>query len=105
MTGHGRRSRGVIFPYTTKGFMLGLNSGRMAKPRGYSYQPRFYDPEADARRKRQLQFVRPSDKRQRKTKQPQFVAVGLGLVLAFYFYINIETIVERVTAFGGWFFG
>ena len=28
--------------------MLGLNSGRMAKPRGYSYQPRFYDPEADA---------------------------------------------------------
>ena len=85
--------------------MLGLNSGKMARPRGYSYQPRFYDPDAEARRKRQLQFTRPSERRQRKTKQPQFIAVGLGLVLAFYFYANIEAIVERVTAFGGWFFG
>ena len=84
--------------------MLGLRSGKMARPRGYHYEPRFYDPDAEARRKRQLQFVRPSERRQRTTKQPQFIAVGLGLVLAFYLYVNIETIVERVTAFGGWFF-
>lgn len=85
--------------------MLGLRSGRMAKPRGFTYEPRFYDPDAEERRKRQLRFVRPSERRQRKTKQPQFIAVGLGLVLAFYLYLHIETIVERVTAFGGWFFG
>ena len=84
--------------------MLGIQNGRTARPRGFDYQPRFYDPEADARRKRQLQFVRPSERRTRKTKQPQFVAVGLGLALAFYLFINIEDIVDRVTAFGGWFF-
>ena len=85
--------------------MLGLRSGHTPKPRGFAYEPRFYDPDAEARRKRQLAFVRPSERRQRKTKQPQFVAVGLGLVLAFYLFLNIEGIVERVTAFGGWFFG
>ena len=85
--------------------MLGLRNGKLARPRGFSYQPRFYDPEAEARRKRQLRFVRPSERRQRKTKQPQFVAVGLGLALAFYLYTHIEAIVERVTTFGGWFFG
>ncbi len=84
--------------------MLGIQNGRNARPRGFDYQPRFYDPEADARRKRQLQFVRPSERRTRKTKQPQFVAVGLGLALAFYLFIHIEDIVENVTAFGGWFF-
>ena len=84
--------------------MLGLKSGRMAQPRRFEYTPRFYDPEAEARRKRQLQFVRPSERRSRKTKQPQFIAVGLALALAFYLFLHIETIVERVTAFGGWFF-
>lgn len=85
--------------------MLSLRSGHTPKPRRFDYQPRFYDPDAEARRKRQLQFVRPSERRSYKTKQPQFVAVGLGLVLALYIFLNIETIVERVTAFGGWFFG
>ncbi len=85
--------------------MLGLRNGNLSRPRGFSYEPRFYDPQAEARRKRQLQFVRPSERRQRKTKQPQFIAVGLGLALAFYLYLNIGDIVERVTAFGGWFFG
>lgn len=77
----------------------------MARPRGFEYQPRFYDPEAEERRKRQLRFTRPSERRSYKTKQPQFVAVGLALVLAFYLYLNIGTIAERVTGFGGWFFG
>ena len=63
--------------------MLGLRSGHTRKPRGFGYQPRFYDPEAEERRKRQLRFTRPSERRSYKTKQPQFVAVGLGLVLAF----------------------
>lgn len=84
--------------------MLGIKNGRLARPRGFQYQPRFYDPEAEERRKRQLRFVRPSERRQRKTKQPQFIAVGLGLALALYLFLHIETIVERVTAFGGWFF-
>lgn len=85
--------------------MLGFRNGRLSRPRGFSYEPRFYDPDAEARRKRQLKFVRPSERRQRSTKQPQFVAVGLGLALAFYIYLNIETIVQQMTAFGGWFFG
>lgn len=85
--------------------MLGFRNGRLARPRGFSYEPRFYDPEAEERRKRQLRFVRPSERRQRTTKQPAFVAVGLGLVLALYLFLHIETIIERVAAFGGWFFG
>lgn len=85
--------------------MLSLRSGHTPKPRGFDYQPRFHDPEADERRKRQLQFSRPSERRQYKTKQPQFVAVGLGLVLALYIYINIGVITERVASFSGWFFG
>ena len=84
--------------------MLGLKSGRTARPRGFTYHPRFYDPEAEERRRRQLRFVRPSERRQRTTKQPAFVAVALGLVAAFYLYLHIGTVVERVTAFGGWFF-
>jgi hypothetical protein len=84
--------------------MLGTKNGRLARPRGFNYEPRFYDPEADERRKRRLRFTRPSDRRQRKTKQPQFIAVGLALVVALYLFLNIETIIERVTAFGGWFF-
>lgn len=85
--------------------MLGLRNGHTARPRGFSYQPRFYDPEAEERRKRQLRFVRPSERRTRTTKQPQFIAVGLALVLAFYLFLNIEEITARVTSFGGWFFG
>ncbi len=85
--------------------MLGLRSGRTARPRGFTYEPRFYDPEAEERRKRQLRFVRPSERRMRTTKQPQFIAVGLALVLALYLYIHIGTLAERVTSFGGWFFG
>ncbi len=85
--------------------MLGLKSGRTARPRGFSYEPRFYDPEAEERRKRQLRFTRPSERRSYKTKQPQFVAVGLALALAFYLYLNIGSIAEQVSGFGGWFFG
>ena len=85
--------------------MLGIRSGHTPRPRGYDYQPRFYDPDAESRRKRQLAFVKPSERRQRKTKQPAFIAVGLGLVLAFFLYLNIEGIVERVLSFGAFFFG
>ena len=79
-------------------------SGHKAKPRGFDYQPRFYDPDEEERRKRQLRFVRPSERRQRKTRQPQFIAVGLGLVLALYLYINLGTIADRVANFGSFFF-
>ena len=79
--------------------------GHKARPRGFDYQPRFYDPEKEERRKRQLQFVRPSERRSRKTRQPAFVAVGLGLVLVFYLYLNMETIAERVAGLGSFFFG
>ena len=85
--------------------MLGIQRGRMARPRGFSYEPRFYDADADERRKRRLQFRRPSEVRQRKTKQPAFIAVGLGLVVALYVYINADTLIERVASFGSFFFG
>lgn len=85
--------------------MLGLRSGRLAKPRGFAYVPRHYDADADERRKRRLRFSRPSEKRTRKTKQPAFIAVGLGLVLALYIYANLEMFIERAAAFGAFFFG
>jgi len=85
--------------------MMGLRGRKMARPKGFSYEPRFYDPDAEERRKRQLRFVRPSERRQRKTKQPQIIAVALALALAFYLYLHMETLAERVTAFGSWFFG
>ena len=84
--------------------MLGMRNGHTARPRGFEYRPRFYDPDAEDRRKRQLRFVPASQRRQRTTKQPAFVAVALGLVLAFYVYLNVGTVVDRVTSFGGWFF-
>jgi hypothetical protein len=80
-----------------------MRNRRLARPRGFSYQPRFYDPEAEERRKRRLRFTRPSERRRRKTRQPQFIAVGLALVVALYLFIHIESIVEQVTAFGSWF--
>ena len=85
--------------------MLGLRSGKTPRPRGYAYEPRFYDPEAEARRKRQLAFVKPSERRSRKTRQPAFIAVGLTLVVAFYLYLNIDTILARALAFSDFFFG
>ena len=85
--------------------MLGFRNGRLARPRGFDYQPRFYDPEAEERRKRQLRFTPVSERRTHRTRQPQFVAVGLGLVLALYLYLNMDGLAERVGAFGGWFFG
>lgn len=84
--------------------MIGIRSGHTPRPRRFEYQPRFYDASADARRKRQLAFVRPSEKRSRKTKQPAFIAVGLGLVAAFFLYVNMDVIVERVLSFGSFFF-
>lgn len=76
---------------------------RSVKPRGFSYQPRFYDPKAEASRRRAIRIERP--KVRRKTRQPAFIAVGLLLVLALYLYINMDRIIERMAAFGGVFFG
>ena len=102
---HGWHGRRVTFPPRTRDPMLGIRSGHTPRPRGYGYEPRFYDPDEDARRRRQLAFVKPSERRSRKTKQPAFIAVGLGLVLAFFLYVNIEVISERVLSFGSFFFG
>lgn len=85
--------------------MAGMIGGHKPRPRRFEYQPRFYDAEADERRKRQLRFVRPSERRQHKTRQPAFIAVGLGLVLVLYLYLNMGAIVESVVDFSGFFFG
>ncbi|MFN3597168.1 MAG: hypothetical protein ACK41D_07845 [Rubricoccaceae bacterium] len=76
---------------------------RSARPRGFSYQPRFYDPKAEAARRRTIRIERPAGRR--KTRQPAFIAVGLLLVLALYLYLNMDRIIERMAAFGGLFFG
>lgn len=78
--------------------------GHKPRPRQFEYQPRFYDAEAEERRKRQLRFVRPSERRQHKTRQPAFIAVGLGLVLVLYLYLNMGSIVEGVVNMSGFFF-
>jgi hypothetical protein len=78
---------------------------RLARPRGFDYTPRYFNPESAERRKKRIRFTAPSQKRLRKTRQPAFVAVGLGLVLALYLYLQMDTIAERVTAFGAFFFG
>ncbi|GAB5534301.1 MAG: hypothetical protein Rubg2KO_05500 [Rubricoccaceae bacterium] len=85
--------------------MAGMIGGHKPRPRRFEYQPRFYDADAEERRKRQLKFVRPSERRAYKTRQPAFIAVGLGLVLVLYLYLNMGTIAERVAGFGGFFFG
>ncbi|OZC03621.1 hypothetical protein [Rubricoccus marinus] len=79
---------------------------RQAKPRGYHYEPRFHDPEADKRRRRSVRIQRTNASTFRKTKQPQFIAIGLGLVLALYLYINADAVFGRAVAgvsalFGG----
>ncbi len=74
-----------------------------AKPRKFSYEPRFYDPTKDDRLKRRMRSARPRVRP--KSMQPKFIAVGLGLVLALYLYVNIDSIAERAAAFGGFFFG
>lgn len=84
--------------------MAGMIGGHKPRPRQFDYQPRFYDADAEDRRKRQLKFSRPSERRQYKTRQPAFIAVGLGLVLALYLYINMGTIAESVANFGGFLF-
>ncbi len=73
------------------------------RTRQFHYEPRFYDPSKDERIKRRMRVARPRVRA--KSKQPAFILVGLGLVLALYLYVHIDTIVERATAFGGFFFG
>ena len=85
--------------------MLGLRSGHTPRHRRFTYEPRFYDPAAEDRRKRQLAFVKPSERRTYKTRQPAFIAVGLGLAAAFYLYVHADVVVERVLSFGTFFFG
>lgn len=85
--------------------MLGFRNGKLSRPRGFTYTPRFYDPDSEERRKRQLRFTRPSERRQRTTRQPAFIAVGLTLVAVFYIYSNIDDLAARVASFGSWFFG
>lgn len=84
--------------------MIG-NPRKLSRPRGFAYEPRYYNPDVEEKKKRRLRFAAPSDKRQRKTRQPAFVMVALGLVVAFYLYANLETITERVVSFGSFFFG
>lgn len=85
--------------------MLGGLVRRSARPRGFTYEPRFYDGDAEDARKRRLQFRRPSEQRSRKTKQPAFIAVGLGLVVVFYLYTHIEQIASGTGVLLEFFFG
>lgn len=78
---------------------------RTARPRGFSYEPRFFDGDAEDARKRRLQFRRPSEQRSRKTKQPAFIAVGLGLVVVFYLYTHADAVVGGASVLLDFFFG
>ena len=82
--------------------MFNLLRRRRVRPRKFSYEPRFYDPTKDDRLKRRMRSARPRVRR--KSRQPAFIAAGLGLVLALYLYLHIDSIVERVAAFSGFFF-
>lgn len=85
--------------------MLGGLSRRTARPRGFAYEPRFYDADEEEARKRRLRFSRPSERRQHKTRQPAFVAVGLGLVAAFYVYTHLDAVVGGASTLLDLFFG
>ena len=78
---------------------------RTARPRGYHYEPRFYDGSAEDAKKRRLQFRRPSEQRTRTTKQPAFIAVGLGLVAVFYLYTHIDAVTGGAATLLDFFFG
>lgn len=82
--------------------MLNLNPRRL-QPRRFHYEPRFYDPAKEERRRRRIRIAH--EHARPKSKQPHFVLVAVGLVLAFLLYVNIEGIVERATAVGGALFG
>lgn len=83
--------------------MLNLGSKRPS-PRGFSYEPRFYDPKEAERRRRTVRIERPP-RVKRKTRQPAFIAVGLLLVLALYLYSRMDAVVEGAASLGGLFFG
>lgn len=83
--------------------MLSLFRRGRVRARKFNYEPRFYDPSKDGRLKRRMRIAHPRVRP--KSRQPAFIAVGLGLVLVLYLYVKIDTIAERVAAFGGFFFG
>lgn len=80
-------------------------SRRHAAPRGFHYEPRYYDEDEQERKRRRIRIQRPAHVGHRRTRQPAFIAVGLLLLVVFYLYTNIGDFVENASAFSRFFFG
>lgn len=78
---------------------------RKPQHRRFDYQPRFYDPEEEERRRRSIRIKKDPSLARRKTKQPTFIALGLLLVLVFFLYVNMDAVVENAAALSNLFFG
>lgn len=62
-----------------------LNPRHRPKNRTFQYEPRFYDPSEDERKKQRIRF----ESKTRRGKQPAFIAVAVLLLLALYLYVKL----------------
>jgi hypothetical protein len=55
------------------------------KARKFNYEPRFYDPSEDEKKKERVRF----DSKTRRGKQPAFIAIAVLLLLVLYVYTRL----------------
>lgn len=62
-----------------------LSPRHRPKNRKFQYEPRFYDPKDDERKKQRIRF----QSKTRRGRQPAFVVVAVLLLLALYVYTKL----------------
>lgn len=55
------------------------------KARKFNYEPRFYDPSEEERKKERVRFTSKT----RRGKQPAFITVAVLLLIALYIYTQL----------------
>jgi hypothetical protein len=55
------------------------------KNRRFTYEPRFYDPGEEERKKQRVRF----ESKTRRGKQPAFIVIAVLLLLALYLYVKL----------------
>ncbi|MEM8601609.1 MAG: hypothetical protein AAGF99_16965 [Bacteroidota bacterium] len=68
--------------------LFGNLGRRRAKPRQFNYQPRFHNPEQEAREERLRRRIK-MESNVRRGQQPKFIAVAVLLLLALFIYMQL----------------
>ncbi|MEM6782987.1 MAG: hypothetical protein AAF624_04545 [Bacteroidota bacterium] len=68
--------------------LFGNLGRRRAKPRSFNYQPRFHNPEKEAREERLRRRIK-MESNVRRGQQPKFIAVAVLLLLALFIYMQL----------------